>query len=85
MDLMMVAGLAGFATYMGSYALLQVGYMDGNGVPYTLSNITAAALVLVSLTEQFNLASLLIQVSWIAFGLIGLIVRLRRTVPADDG
>lgn len=75
MDFYTAAGIAGFLAYVVAYGLLQVGRLDGNGVPYTLLNILAATLVLVSLLRDFNLASALIQVTWISLGLVGLLLR----------
>ena len=69
-------GILGFLTYMASFALLQARVIDGNGTTYCVMNILAASLVLVSLADAFNLASLLIQVSWITIGLTGLSLRL---------
>ena len=66
------AGVLGFLAYMASFALLQARVVDGNGPVYALLNVIAAALVLVSLADAFNLASLLIQLSWIVIGLGGL-------------
>lgn len=75
-------GLAGFAAYMVSYALVQVGRMDGNGLAYTWVNLTGASLVLVSLLDAFNLASALTQVAWIVVSVLGLgrraVTRFRR-------
>jgi hypothetical protein len=68
-----LAGLAGFALYMGSYLLLNAGSLDGRSYGYAAMNLAAAACVLVSLTESFNLASALIQASWIAISLFGLV------------
>ncbi len=79
-----IIGLAGFAGYVASYALLQVGMLDGNGVIYTLANMAAASMVLISLFERFNLASLLTQVFWIGFGLVGLVRRLRSRSPRAE-
>ena len=67
-----LAGLAGFALYMGSYALLSAGILDCRTYAYAAMNLAAAACVLVSLTESFNLASALIQSSWVAISLFGL-------------
>ncbi len=72
-----ISGLLGFAAYLGGFASLQFGFLDGNGKTYAWVNILAASLVLISLYEAFNLASLLIQVSWIIIGYFG-IVRHRR-------
>lgn len=71
MSLLVFVGLIGFATYAVSFALVQVGRMDGNGLAYTLCNIAAASLVLVSMFDQFNLGSLLTQLTWIGVGIVG--------------
>ena len=78
-------GIAGFLAYMASFALLQAGMIDGNGRAYCLLNIAAAAMVLVSLSEAFNLASALIQISWIAIGGFGLLCRSRVAVRNRRG
>ncbi|MEM7472979.1 MAG: cyclic nucleotide-binding domain-containing protein [Pseudomonadota bacterium] len=67
-----VSGLLGVAFYLGAYAALQFGLVRGRGYLYTLLNLFGASLVLVSLWQDFNFASLLIQVSWISLSLIGL-------------
>ena len=66
-------GIAGFIFYMLAYGLLQFGRISGQSYSYTLMNMAAASLVLISLTHQFNLASVLIQLSWIAISVVGLI------------
>lgn len=81
MDVLVVAGVAGFLLYAASFGLVQLGRLDGNGLTYTVSNIVAAALVLVSMFEQFNLGSLLTQITWIGIGLAGL---ARRRVRSSD-
>lgn len=65
-------GVCGFLVYMAGYAGLQFHWLDGNGSTYCLTNIVGACLVLISLTHAFNLASALIQVTWIVLGLAGL-------------
>ena len=70
-------GVFGFVLYIGSFAALQLKMMDGNSLSYTLLNLAAAGFVLVSLIYDFNLASALIQVSWIAIGLVGVALRVR--------
>lgn len=69
-------GVCGFLLYIGTFAALQFRLIDGNGALYTLLNIAAAALVLISLIYDFNLASALIQTSWVAIGMVGLALRL---------
>jgi hypothetical protein len=65
-------GLAGVAFYITAYAALQGGLIRGNGYTYTCMNLIAAALVLVSLTNNFNLSSAIIQMTWIAISVFGL-------------
>ena len=64
-------GLLGVVVYIASYGSLQLGKLDGNSLLYTLLNGTAAALVLVSLTRYFNLASAIIQIMWISISIVG--------------
>ncbi|MEM9733442.1 MAG: hypothetical protein AAF903_08140 [Pseudomonadota bacterium] len=74
-----IIGLLGFLTYMGGFAGQQFGVIHGDSRAFSIINIVAASLVLVSLTEAFNLASALIQVGWITIAAIGLTLRsLRR-------
>ncbi|MCY4180308.1 MAG: cyclic nucleotide-binding domain-containing protein [Litoreibacter sp.] len=67
-----ISGLLGVAFYLGGYAALQFGFVRGSGYAYTLLNLLGASFVLVSLWTNFNLASLLIQVSWITLSVVGL-------------
>ncbi len=66
------AGLTGVVFYIGSYAGLQTGLLKGNGYAYTIFNLLAAGLVLLSLTNDFNLSSAIIQATWIGISIIGL-------------
>lgn len=66
-------GLIGFATYLGGFGALQFGLLDGNGKTYAWANVLGASFVLISLYDAFNLASALIQVSWIVIGYIGIV------------
>ena len=82
------AGVAGALLYLFNYAGLQMRLIDGNGVTYTLIGMTAACLVLIGLTDQFNLGAAIIQVSWLVLGTFGLTAslirrRLEAAVPAS--
>ncbi|MEX0369308.1 MAG: hypothetical protein AB3N09_01665, partial [Tateyamaria sp.] len=71
-DYFQIAGFAGVAFYLGSYALLQLGVVRGNGYPYALMNLAGASLVLVSLVTGWNLFSAIIQISWITLSIVGI-------------
>lgn len=76
-------GVIGFLFYIGGFAALQFGMIDGNGVAFTSINILGASFVLLSLITAFNLASLLIQVSWIMIGGVGIYRHLIKTRTAN--
>lgn len=67
-----MVGIIGVGFYLGSYALLQTGFLRGSGLAYTVLNLIAASCVAISLIDAFNLSSLVIQMSWILISLIGL-------------
>ncbi|WP_296420669.1 CBU_0592 family membrane protein [Pseudooctadecabacter sp.] len=75
-----VIGVLGFALYVVNYALLTFNKITSQSHLYFWLNLAAASLVLVSLTQAFNLASVLIQLFWIALSLAAIVVRLR---PVD--
>jgi CRP-like cAMP-binding protein len=67
-----VAGITGVGFYLGSYTALQLGMLRGDGYAYAILNAIAAAMVLLSLKDAFNLSSAVIQVSWIVISLVGI-------------
>lgn len=67
-----IAGYLGVGFYLGSYAALQMGFLSGRGYLYAFLNMIAAALVLTSLMQDFNLFSVIIQVAWITISIIGM-------------
>ena len=77
-----MTGVAGFLCYITAFGSVQIGWLDGNSTTYSLGNVLAASLVAISLMQEFNLASALIQGSWIVIGLIGLGLRARMAWPS---
>lgn len=67
------AGILGVIVYLGAYFALQIGWIRGQSFIYPSLNLVAAALVLTSLITNFNLASAIIQISFILISLIGLV------------
>lgn len=76
-DLPYFIGLIGVALYLGCYTLTQLNRINGHSYGFALCNLAAACCVLISLTDAFNLSSMLIQISYALFSLIGM-VRLFR-------
>jgi len=76
-NLLQVIGIIGFLTYIIGFALVQCGKVCGNGVAYPASKVFAATCVLISLVGAFNLASMLIQLSYILIGIYGVGARYK--------
>lgn len=77
-QLAQIAGLAGVGIYILAYGLLQAGLLRGTGYLYPALNLGAALLLLVSLSEAFNLSAALVQGCWVAISLYGLARRFLR-------
>lgn len=74
-----VVGIAGVVCILLAYFLLQSNAVKGHDWPYLILNITGSLLVIVSLTDTWNLPSFLIQVSWIVISIYGIVKRLKAT------
>lgn len=68
-----VIGLVGVVLYVGAYAAMQLGFIRGQTYTYSGLNLLAASCVMLSLIESFNLSSVLVQGSWIAISIAGMI------------
>jgi len=75
LNIFQVFGVMGFLIYILVFLAQQMGHICGNGIMYPATKIVAASMVLTSLTDAFNLASALIQSSYIFIGMIGLVLR----------
>lgn len=83
--LLQVVGVLGFIIYISAFSAVQLEWMNGNGMAFSLANTLAAVLVAISLIADFNLASALIQGSWIVIGLAGVAMRSFRTSAGKAG
>lgn len=67
-----VIGMTGTFLVVGAFFLLQLNKLSATGLGYNLMNLSGAVLLLISLCYNFNLASFVIEIFWIAASLIGL-------------
>lgn len=75
-------GVFGFMVYVLTYALISWRIIDGDSLVFFGGNTVAAVLVLTSNFGEFNLASVLTQIFFIAIGLSAMILRfLEATAP----
>lgn len=65
-------GVVGFMIYMTNYTLVTFQRIDSRGLLFFSLNTIAATFVLISLTQNFNLASAMIQIVWIVLGTIAI-------------
>jgi len=72
-----IVGLVGAALILGAYAGVQLKKLDPHRPPALLLNLFGAALVIVSLLYEFNLAAFLLEAAWVLIALWGLFSWLR--------
>lgn len=72
-----IIGNAGVMLIATAYFLLQANLLDSTSLSYSGINALGAILVLISLTEAFNLAAFVLEVFWILISLWGLVSALR--------
>jgi hypothetical protein len=74
-----IAGLVGVATILAGYALATTGRLDSKGAPSLAINFVGASLILLSLTQRFNLSAAIVEGAWALIALVGLVrIGLRR-------
>lgn len=68
-----VIGMAGTVMVLWAYVTLQMGRIAAETVTYNIVNLIGASMILVSLMVNFNLASFVIEIFWVAASIFGLI------------
>ena len=73
-----IVGTTGVAIIIVTYFLLQIGKISSETLTFSLSNAGGSALILYSLSYNWNMASVLIESFWILISLIGLFRVLKK-------
>jgi len=76
-DLFDLIGNLGVALIVLCYLGLQLERVRSTDLSYSVLNAAGAMLILISLTENFNLSAVIIEVFWIAISVIGIAKALR--------
>lgn len=85
MELQDFVGIAGAASIIVAYLLLQLRRVDADNVWFSAVNAAGAALILSSLWFDFNLAAVIIESFWLLISLYGIAAALRlRPAPAHN-
>lgn len=72
-----IAGVLGSALIVGSYLLLQLGRMRADQIAWPVLNGAGAALVMLSLLFEFNLAAFVLECFWLVISVVGLVRIIR--------
>ncbi|MBA6290938.1 hypothetical protein H4J58_04495 [Colwellia sp. MB3u-70] len=81
-----IIGMSGTFLIVGAFIMLQLEKLNPKSLAYNLTNLSGAILLLISLCYNFNLASFVIELFWIAASVIGLVkyyTRSPETVTTD--
>jgi predicted membrane protein len=70
-------GIAGFGLYVLNYTMLTFQRVKSESIVYFVINGAAACMVLIGLTNAFNLAAAMIQIFFICISCVAILVRLR--------
>lgn len=73
-----IIGVFGFALYVSNYTMLTTRVLSGDSITYFALNLSAASLVLIGLSTNFNLASALIQLFFITMSAFAILLRMIR-------
>ncbi len=73
----LVGGL-GAVILLATYLMLQINRMSAKSMTYSQLNGLGSALILISLSFDFNLSAFLIESSWFVISCIGGLVTLRQ-------
>ncbi len=75
-------GNAGVALMLLAYLLLQIGRLTGDDIVFSVLNGVGATMVLVSLSEEFNLSAFIMEAFWLLISVYGLASALKKGKPA---
>ena len=75
-----IVGLIGVVTILAGYAVATMGRLDPKGAPSLAINFAGASLILLSLTQRFNLSAAIVEAAWALIALVGLIRRAIATL-----
>jgi len=67
-----IVGLVGVSIIVISYFLLQTHKLNINDVRFSILNIFGSLLILYSLSHDWNLPSVVIEIFWVLISLIGI-------------
>ena len=65
-------GNIGVIVLMVTYLMLQLNKLSSDALAYSVLNAVGAGLIVISLTSNFNLSALLVEVFWVLISCVGI-------------
>ena len=78
-----IIGCVGTLIILVAYALLQARRLEADGILYSLLNVLGAAMILVSLYHVWNMAAVVMEVTWLIISAYGLGKGLLSCLPSQ--
>lgn len=69
-------GAIGVAVLLVTYLALQLNRIAAQSLRYSQLNAVGSGLILVSLTQDFNMSAFIVEASWFAISLVGAAVSI---------
>lgn len=73
-----VVGVIGVTVLIYAYFLLQTERISIQNVKYSLMNVAGSSLIIISLIEDFNLPSFIIELFWVLISCVGVIRYIKK-------
>jgi hypothetical protein len=77
-------GNIGVILVLGAYLLLQLGRLRPEQLVFSFANGLGAALILVSLSVDFNMSAFIIEAAWLVISVAGIGLFILRTRKQDS-
>jgi len=78
MNIFVFLGIVGVSLIVIAYFLLQINKLSSQSLMFSLLNFIGSFLILISLFDEWNLPSFIIEIFWMLISLIGIIKALKR-------
>ena len=79
-----VVGSLGVLMIVGAYFFLMIRRIASTDLSYSALNAIGAALIIFSLSHDFNFAAFLMELFWLIISLVGIAMALRSKHQATD-
>lgn len=68
-----VVGSIGVTIIVGTYLLLQLHRLNSTMMAFSVLNAVGAALIIVSLSQEFNFSALIVEAFWLLISVYGML------------